>query len=142
MSHAQARQQVIDEARRWLGAKWQHNACVRYKAVDCGLILADVFTQCGLIEKPEIDKYPRDWALHRDEERYLAVVERYAHQVETPLSGDIAIWKVGRSFSHGAIVVDWPKIIHAHTCGVILDDGKQVAFAGRPVRFYSVFQEV
>ena len=30
------------------------------------------------------------------------------------LPGDIALWRFGRCFSHGAIVVDWPVVIHAY----------------------------
>ncbi len=28
--------------------------------------------------------------------------------------GDIVLWKFGRCFSHGAIIVEWPTIIHAY----------------------------
>jgi hypothetical protein len=137
------RNEIIAEARRWLGASWHHQACVPYIAADCGQILIDIYVKCELIERPvEVEYYPRDWALHNDEERYLNMVERYAHQVISPLPGDLAVWKVGRTFSHGAIVVDWPSIIHAHIQnGVILDDALQNELAGRAVRFYSVFRD-
>jgi len=39
---------------------------------------------------------------------------QYAHEVELPEKGDIILWKFGRCFSHGAIVVDYPMIIHAY----------------------------
>jgi hypothetical protein len=63
---------------------------------------------------------------HRNEERFLAKIEEYATRVgddETPLKdrgpdffvkkGNVLIWRWGRTFSHGAIVSDWPLIIHA-----------------------------
>ena len=27
--------------------------------------------------------------------------------------GDFVVFRVGRCFAHGAIVIDWPRIIHA-----------------------------
>lgn len=131
---------VITEAKKWLGAKWQHQACVRYQAADCGQILVDIYTQCGLIERPTVESYPKDWAIHNTEERYLAVVEQYAHEVTEPLPGDIAVWKVGRTYSHGAVVIDWPLILHADsTEGVTLADASKGKLAKRDVKFYSIF---
>ena len=136
------RNEIIAEAKCWLGAMWHHEACVPYLAADCGQILIDIYAKCGLIERPIVEAYPADWSLHRNEERYLAVVEQYAHQVEKPHPGDIAVWKVGRTFSHGAIVVDWPTIIHADTVdGVVYADALSGRLSDRQVRFYSVFKE-
>jgi hypothetical protein len=53
---------------------------------------------------------------------------------------DVAIWKIGRVYSHAAIVIAWPKIIHADADnGVILGDGTQGKLANKPVRFFSLF---
>lgn len=134
------RHEIIDEAKRWLGAQWHHEACARYQAADCGQILIDIYAQCGLIYRPIVEHYSRDWALHRDEERYLAIVEQYAHQVDCPKMGDIAVWRIGRSFSHGAIVVDWPQIIHADVhAGVVYAEADSGELSEKEVRFYSVF---
>lgn len=135
-----ARDLIIAEASRWLGAKWHHEACVPYVLADCGQILIDIYVQCGLIERPTVPPYPRDWALHQTEERYLAIVERYAHQVAAPLPGDIAVWKIGKTYSHGAIVVNWPHIIHADIQdGVVPADASCGLLSQRKVRFYSIF---
>lgn len=139
---SRARQAVIAEARRWLGATWRHQARVRYKAVDCGQLLIDVFVQTGLVEDFQIKGYPRQWALHQQDERYLAVVCRYAHPVAAPLPGDLVVFKVGRTFSHGGIVIAWPDIIHADVNeGVVLADASVGRLAARDLRFYSVFTE-
>ena len=108
------RQAVIDEAKNWLGARWQHGARVRYKAVDCGQLLLDVYQQCGMIAPAVIEHYPRQWALHRDDERYLDAIRAHAVLVDAPKPADIVVFKVGRAYSHGAIVLAWPRIIHAH----------------------------
>jgi hypothetical protein len=115
---------------------------VRYKAADCGQILIDIYAQCGLIQRPVVELYFKQFAVHREEERYLGVVESYAHRVDTPLPGDIAVWRLkpGRPFSHGAVVVRWPEIIHASIGeGVVLADASCGYLAGCEIRFYSVF---
>lgn len=133
---------VIDEAKRWLGARWHHQACVRYVLVDCAQLLIDIYAGCGLIERAEVAPYPRDWALHQDEERFLNIVERYAHPVAVPLPGDLAVWRVGRLFSHGGIVVAWPLIIHADMNeGVTYADASVGKLNERAVRFYSIFKD-
>ncbi|SJM96011.1 hypothetical protein [Crenothrix polyspora] len=136
------RQHIVDEAKKWLGARWHHAACVPYVAADCGQILIAIYAASGLIERPTVGSYPRDWAMHRDEERYLAVVEQYAHRVEQPLPGDIAVWRCGRSFSHGAIVIAWPLIIHADVVeGVVYADASCGQLSVREHRFYSIFED-
>jgi cell wall-associated NlpC family hydrolase len=57
-----------------------------------------------------------------------------------PQPGDVALFRFGRCFSHGAIVVDWPVVIHAwHKGGVLMTDGRQPLLAGRTVRFFDPF---
>jgi cell wall-associated NlpC family hydrolase len=136
------RQQVIDEAMTWRGTPWHHAANIKGAGVDCGYFPLEVYAACGLILPSVVDAYPADWALHRDEERYLAVVERYCRPVDVPLPADIVVYQYGRSYSHGGIVIEWPRIIHAVMgSGVVLaagDKGDLVA-KGRSHLFFSYF---
>ncbi len=114
---ARERAAVVTEARRWLGTPYHHEARVKgpQGGVDCAQLLIGVFSAVGLIEPPAIEHYPPDWHLHRSAERYLATVLDHAREIEgPPLPGDVALWRFGRCFSHGAIVVDWPLVIHAY----------------------------
>jgi cell wall-associated NlpC family hydrolase len=136
-----ARQSIIDEAMTWLRTPWHHAAAVKGAGVDCARLLIEVYANCGLIERFIPDAYPRDFAMHSSHERFLMNIERYAVQIAKPQTGDVAVWKYGKCFSHGAIVIDWPDIIHAKIGnGVILDLGDQGDLLGRDVRFYSVFK--
>lgn len=133
---------VVCEAYTWLGTPYHHQARVKGVGVDCAMILADVYHACGLI--PDIDPrpYPADWHLHRDEERYLGWIKQYTHQVDVPKPGDIALYKFGRCVSHGAIVVEWPLILHSYIGeGVLLSDGQEGMMAGRLHGFYSIFKD-
>ncbi len=69
-------------------------------------------TEAGLIHQVEVPKYSHQWHLHRSEELYLNGLLGHTHEIEgPPLPGDIVLWKFGRCYSHGAIVVEWPTII-------------------------------
>lgn len=118
------REGVIKEAETWLLTPWHHRAMVKGAGVDCALFLYAVYTAVGLVPKFPVESYPPDFMLHRGEEKFLSYVTQYAHEVADPLPADLAMYKVGHSFSHGAIVVAWPKIIHAQVDhGVIYDEG-------------------
>lgn len=141
---------VIEEAKTWLLTPWHHLARIKGAGVDCGQHLIACFVNPGLVPDVATGDYPMDWMMHREEERYLAFVEQHMDRVETPLPGDIAVWKFGKCFSHGAIVVEWPLIIHAYRAerAVVWGDGTKGALARerlknggsitREHRFYSI----
>ena len=110
-----SRQDIVNEAIRWLRTPWHHRACVKGAGVDCVFLLVGVFNAVGLtkIADGDIDYYPADIMLHRNEETVLKIVQRYADEVSEPLPGDVVLWRFGRIYSHAAIVIDYPKIIHA-----------------------------
>lgn len=108
------RKAVVKEAFTWVGTRYHHAADVKGHGVDCAMILVKIY--CGLNIAPKFDPrpYPAQWYLHRDEERYLAWVQKYCDKVETALPGDIAMYKYGRCTAHGAIIVDNDYMIHAY----------------------------
>ncbi len=110
------RTDVVEEAKTWLRTPWHHRARIKGVGVDCAQFLIGVYANAGLVEDFDTGEYPVDWMLHREEERFLFWIEKYLVPAEypTPLSGDTVIWKFGRCFSHAAIVVEWPVVIHAY----------------------------
>lgn len=53
--------------------------------------------------------------LHKSEEKFLmGILENNLREVQQPLPGDVALFRFGRCFSHGAIVTRWPELIHAY----------------------------
>jgi cell wall-associated NlpC family hydrolase len=111
------RQAVISEAESWIGTPFHHQGRVKGRrgGVDCAMLLLEVFRGAGVItDDRTIPYYSQQWHLHRSDEKYLEMILAFgAREITTPQPGDLAIWKVGRAFSHGAIVVLWPEIIHA-----------------------------
>lgn len=131
------RESVLAEALTWLRTPYHHATGIKGVGVDCAYLLIRVFNNCGLL--PDIDPrpYPMDWHFHRGEERYLSWVEKYAAPVDDPQPADIALYQFGRCISHGAIVTEWPQIIHAQRdLGCVLDHGDQPALAKRFAGFW------
>jgi cell wall-associated NlpC family hydrolase len=120
------RNRVVAVARTWLGTPYHTAARVKGGGADCLTLLVEVFEEAGLIRHLEIPHYPADWHLHRDAERYLNGLLEHTGEVDgPPLPGDIALWRFGRCYSHGAIVVQWPTVIHAYVGrGCVLEDAE------------------
>lgn len=147
------RQRVVVEARRWIATPYRHRAHILGAGIDCAWLLLEAFAGAGLIERFDPGVYNCDWHLHRGEERYLETIRRYATLLnqgdETPIQsrketfyaepGDILMWRVGRTFSHSAIVTEWPFIIHAYLPSSIVEevDVLNTPMAERPVQVYS-----
>lgn len=134
---------VVAEAETWLRTPYHHRAHLKGAGVDCAWLLIEVYASLGMIDRFDPGEYPMDWMMHRDEERYLHWVEQYGRRVEAPKPGDVAVWRFGRTFSHGAIVAAWPRIIHAYRRDhmVLYGDASKGDLATREVRFYSLFKE-
>lgn len=159
---------VVAEARRWLRTPYHHMGRVKGAGVDCATLLAEVYALAGVVPPVAIPYYPPDWHLHRDAERYLGFVLEHAIELSAvssqlsatkaqpkadspeliaPFPADIALWRFGRCFSHGAIVIDWPLVIHAYAGkGCVLEDasharwlaqrGERGTLSPRPIKFF------
>ena len=96
-------------------------------------MLAEVYEACDVIPYLEIPFYPAYWNLHRDAERYPDGVMQYAIEISgPPPPGDVAVFRFSRCHTHGAIVVEWTRMIHARvTMGMIYGDATQPKLASR-----------
>ena len=108
------REQIVEEAKTWLGTPYHHMAQVKGAGVDCAQILLAVYRAVGLVPEIDVGYYPQDWHFHRSDERYLGWIKQYAVQVTEPQMGDVALFRFGRCVSHGAIVLDQHNVIHSY----------------------------
>lgn len=146
-------EQVLSEARSWLGTPWHHmgdeNAvAIKGVCVDCAVLLVEVFKAAGLVPQSlNPCPYSMDWNIHRNEEKFLGWLEQYGDEVVTPQAGDVAVWQYGRVFSHGAIVIDDAgTMVHAYrtakmvTLGNLFEHELRYQKNGqlRPVKFFRV----
>ena len=137
---------IVAEALSWIGTPFHHAARVKGAGVDCLMLLAEVYERAGVARHIEPPFYVPDWHLHQGAERYMEGLLHYARPIDgppqgpDPLSGDIALFRFGRTFSHGAIVVQWPRVIHAYwSIGVVWGDASLYPLKDREVRFFSPF---
>ena len=87
-----------------------------------------------------------DWSRQQIEDyrnHRLRALLAYAREIPVPPApGDIALFKFGRVFSHGAIVIEWPRLIHAYwAIGVVWGDATLHPLKGREVRFFTPFAD-
>lgn len=157
----QKRFEIVRAAKEWLGTPYHHHARVKHAGADCAMFPLAVYQECGVLPKDfSAPEYSVQWHLHRSEEKYLEalapVMREYvplrmellampgqgAEVVKEvkPQPADFVIFKFGRAFSHGAIVVKWPTIIHSYIPhGVLLSDAERDGeLIGRERKFFEV----
>ncbi|WOJ88062.1 hypothetical protein RZS28_09345 [Methylocapsa polymorpha] len=140
------RPRVVAEAKTWAGTRYHSCADVKGAGADCAMLLVRAFVDSGLLAPFDPRPYPEDWHLHRSEERYLSYVTDRFVETERPLPGDIAVFRYGRCYSHGALVtkVDPLTIIHAfQPAGCVIEEplAANLALADpkRPRRFFTLW---
>jgi cell wall-associated NlpC family hydrolase len=147
------RQRIAEEAISWIGTPYVSNAMVKGKAgggTDCAMLLIAVYGELELIPKAfDPRPYPPQWHLHRNEEKYMEFVCRFATEVKAPPErmpkiGDVVMFKIGRLFAHGGIIVNWPNVVHAIGNNVVMMEdisrntiGKR-ALAVVPKKFFTL----
>ena len=140
---------IVLEAREWIGTPYHDHASVKglNGGVDCAQLIACVFANVGLIEPLAIPYYSPQQFLHSDAEDYMRTVESFARQIDETEAepGDVVLYRLGRAFGHGAIIIDpgWPNIIHAWAPARMVVRGhgleENLGTQWRERRFFSVF---
>lgn len=147
------REAVIESARSWLGTPYHHLAKVKGVGVDCAQFIIAAFEEAG-VEIDDPGTYSSDWHLHRSEERYVEFMERYLVRLDDaeasinervtqdypiPSPGDVLAFRVGRTFSHGGIVTEWPYFIHSSLPAGIVEeiDARNSYVSQQPCRMYT-----
>lgn len=145
---ATTRQAIVAEAQRWEGTPYHHHGRMLGVGVDCAMLLAEVYAALGLAPALDPGHYAPDWHLHRSEEQFLAWVARAgAVEVPQPGLGDVGVWRFGRTYSHGGIVIGAAGgvslVLHAHK-----DAGRvtrcaldEAPLCGRAVRWFTLVKE-
>lgn len=139
------RADVVAEALRWEGTPYHSHARVLGVGVDCCNLPAAVYEACGLC--PHLaPRYSRQWFLHHDEELFLEWVRPHAREIPRALAreGDMGIWRFGRTFSHAAILIEPPVVLHAValTGAVIRSDmNRDEELRLRPALFFTLWDD-
>jgi cell wall-associated NlpC family hydrolase len=142
MTPEEGRAAVVAEAVTWLGTPWRHRGRIKGVGVDCAQFVIKCYAGAGLIDDFDTGEYPRDWHIHRNEERFLTFVPRFAREIaERDVGpGDLILCRIGRVFSHGVIVTTWPQGIHAAVNAgmvVLCDLDSDAGLIGGARRFFT-----
>ena len=149
------REQIVAETRSWIKTPYRDHAGIKYCGVDCFYLPAMVYKAVGIIPKDfEPPKYsPQQWlnSPAQVDKMHLRVVDTTALDIvlkycireikeSEALPGDLVVYKIVSSWTHGAIVISWPDhIIHAvKGLGVIGSHGiKEGMVKNLPRRFFT-----
>ena len=164
MSEASQRAAVVAEARTWLRTPFHHAARLKGIGADCETFICEVFSAAGVFTAQNIPYVPSQWFLNTKEELYLNYLSKYAREYvvgpwslvvgqndttpsgqrpatsdqRLPLPGDVICVKHRWVYSHGAIVVAWPKVIHCFPpCVMESHAHYNPAFASRELKFFN-----
>ena len=136
------REQVVTEARTWKGTRYVHKGRVKGVGVDCGGLIYQLFSP--FLPLPPFPKdYPQDWAMHRNgNELYLDFIMPFVAEIEEPVKAGLALFQVGRNFSHGAICTGEGTFVHAYGrtgYGCVREDGLSFFKLGEKRRLVKYF---
>lgn len=117
MTEDEGRAAVIAAARSWMSTPYHDKAKLKGVGVDCAFLLAACYEEAGVVEKIDVPDYSPQHFLHSTEERYMATVKTFAREItrEEAKPGDVVLYKLGKSYGHGAIIMPpgFPMILHA-----------------------------
>jgi cell wall-associated NlpC family hydrolase len=140
MTESAQRAAVIAEAVSWLKTPFRDCARVKGAGIDCCNLIAAAYEGAGVAEHITISQYSPQLMLHSAEERFIRELTDHGfHEIQESEAqpADVAVFKVGRSFSHGAIVIEpGRKIVHAVKLyrGVVFSSLEQDTFVARRER--------
>lgn len=145
MTEQEGRAAIVAEAKTWIGTPFAHQGRVKGRrgGVDCGQIIAGTYENVGLTAKIDPGPYQFQHHMHSNSEDYVTHLLRYTKEIiaEQANAADMVLYKCGRTFSHGGILIeDWPGlIIHSRNgVGVEYAHGLKNGFLkGREKRFFS-----
>jgi len=155
---------VVAEALSWEGTAFPHLGRLKIRRGADGAVLDRGGADCAYatlliyraalphrVPAMEFGYYAPTWNLSRAgaaDEPYLATVSALSGVCEVPAGeapgpGDLALFRWGLAWAHGAIVIQWPVIAHANAeAGCFTRDrADQGRLARRPRRFFTFWQE-
>lgn len=135
------RDEVIAEARSWIGTSWSHQACAKGAGVDCLHLIAGIARAFGRPEAerffatPEYHSYGR----HPDPAMMFggcdALLDRIA--IADALPADVLVFRCGRHPMHFGLLSAADRMIHAWLgAGRVIEQRVDAKWCARIVRAY------
>ncbi|MBO9410400.1 MULTISPECIES: NlpC/P60 family protein [unclassified Ruegeria] len=116
------RDQIVAEARTWLGTPYVHQASCKGAGSDCLGLLRGVWRAVLGPEPESVPSYSMDWSEPQGDERMWQAARRHltSKAVEDMQPGDVLLFRMrdGRVAKHVGIVSEGgeaPRFIHAYS---------------------------
>ena len=142
MTELEQRAAVVSEARSCLRTPYLSHARIKGVGLDCATFLELVYATCNIFVAGELPDLSPQWFLHADREWYLEYLSKYATEFtdRLPQPGDIVCARHGRAYSHGAIVTEWPRVIHCFPpCVMETNALYDPQYTGRLLKYFDPF---
>jgi cell wall-associated NlpC family hydrolase len=147
MLYTKDRERIIAEAAEWLHTPYRGWSRCKHYGADCLGFVAGVFVNMGHItEKEATAAIPTDYSLqigqHQEDTEYLSGIMTFMDEIKEheARAGDVVMFKIAMAYTHSAIIVKWPLVIHclAHG-GVRYADAKRCpVLVGKAARFFTL----
>ncbi|MDW4496808.1 peptidase [Sulfitobacter sp. D35] len=118
----EAREDVVAEARRWIGTPYVHQCSLNGAGADCLGLLRGVWRALLGAEPEPVPPYSRDWSEPRGEEQLWAAARRHLQRKEIgdAAAGDVLLFRMraGSVAKHLGIVAETgetPSFVHAYS---------------------------
>lgn len=142
-----SRTEVVSEARSFVSTPYHLGGQVKGAGVDCATLLMCVYRNCGILKDEQLGVFAGDWWLHAKEDTYMLRILRHAFRVAEAVAyrsleaapGNIVLTKCAgsRVYNHGAIVLAWPRVVHAvHPAVEEIDASKHPMWAYQTVAVF------
>jgi NlpC/P60 family putative phage cell wall peptidase len=110
-------EQIVTEARTWLGTPFVHGAGVKGAGCDCAHLITGVYASCGLMPVIEYPIYGPDfWRHAKDPEMHIVATakQHFREIIEAEAKpGDWFVLYMGRCWAHCGIIVGKDRAIEA-----------------------------
>jgi NlpC/P60 family putative phage cell wall peptidase len=126
------REQILTEARSWVGTPWHHQGRLKHVGVDCVGLIVGVASALGLRFEDATDyqRFPDGVTLAKELARQLI-------SVTEPLPGDVMLFRVSRLPQHVAFCSPL-GVIHAHQgAKTVVETALSQAWRSRLIGVYS-----
>ncbi len=113
-----ARDQIVAEARSWIGTPYRHQASLRGVGCDCLGLVRGVWRATLGAEPEAAPPYARDWAEAAGEEAFARAARRHLVEIARDefMPGDVLLFRYAMRYpaKHAAIASAPDRMIHAH----------------------------
>ena len=135
------RDEVITEARTWLGTPWRHQACAKGAGVDCLHFIAGVARELGSADAERFFATPEwhSYGRHPDPAMMFAGCDALLDRISISdaLPADILVLTCGRHPMHFGLLTAADMMVHAWLgAGRVLEQRIDAKWRARIIRAY------